>query len=174
MMKYKGYTATVEYDPSVNLLHGRVDNIQGVISFSANSTEDLQREFEASVDDYLAFCEEQNVEPEKPYSGRLLLRVDPGVHRAIAIAAKHKRQSINSWVTCAVMKEVNWANGQFAEVPQKPVIELDVLGKALQDLVEHYGKNPVYREFSAEVTHNPYDAVMRSSVGQRHRRNERA
>ena len=118
MMKYMGYTATVEYDPSVNLLHGRVDNIQGVISFSANSTEDLQCEFEASVDDYLAFCEENHLEPEKPYSGRLVLRLEPGVHRAIAIAAKHKSQSLNSWITCILKKELNWTNGQPGEVSQ--------------------------------------------------------
>jgi predicted HicB family RNase H-like nuclease len=120
MMKYKGYTATVEYDPSVNLLHGRVDNIQGVISFSASSTEDLEREFEASVDDYLALCEEHHLEPEKAYSGRLVLRLEPCVHRAIAIAAKHKNQSLNTWISCILKKELNWANGQLKRASESP------------------------------------------------------
>src|SRR5215211_6232494 len=129
MMKYKGYTATVEYDSSVNLLHGRVDNIQGIISFSAGSTEELQREFEASVDDYLAFCEEHHLEPEKPYSGRLVLRLEPGVHRAIAIAAKHKSQSLNTWITYILKKELNWANGQPDEASQTSGIDLKLLGQ---------------------------------------------
>lgn len=67
MNDYKGYTATVEYDASANRLHGRVDNVSSVISFVAPSASELQREFELSVDEYLAFCSERGVEPEKPH-----------------------------------------------------------------------------------------------------------
>ena len=59
MKAYKGYTATVEFDPDEMLLHGRVDNIRDVVTFHASSTADLQREFEAAVDDYLDFCSER-------------------------------------------------------------------------------------------------------------------
>lgn len=143
MMRYKGYTATVEYDPSVNMLHGRVDNIQGVISFAAKSTEDLQSEFEASVDDYLTFCAEHGIEPEKPYSGRLVLRLDPGVHRAVALSAKKENESINGWITRAVLCELDWANNHASSSRRRAEIDADVLSKMLTDFVEHFGNRQI-------------------------------
>lgn len=65
MEPYKGYTATAEYDPSARVLHGRVANVTTVISFVAGSREELQREFECSVDEYLDLCAERGLEPER-------------------------------------------------------------------------------------------------------------
>jgi predicted HicB family RNase H-like nuclease len=50
------------------------------------------------VDDYLDFCESQGQEPERPLSGRLLLRMDPDLHRAAAIAADLDESSLNAWI----------------------------------------------------------------------------
>jgi len=36
-------------------------------------------------------------EPEQPFSGKFVLRVDPQVHRAIARAAEREGVSINRW-----------------------------------------------------------------------------
>ena len=70
-MEYKGYLALVEFDDSTSVLHGRV--VDGgpypVATFEATDTRALRREFERSVDEYLAWCEEDGVEPRKSGSG---------------------------------------------------------------------------------------------------------
>lgn len=58
MKPYRGYTATIEFDPDERVLHGRVDNIRDVVSFHAASVDQLQVAFEEAVDDYLEFCTE--------------------------------------------------------------------------------------------------------------------
>ena len=65
-MNYKGYTAHVEVDDEDGVLHGWVDGIEDVVTFEAESLQDLEREFRISVDEYLAFCARDEVEPEKP------------------------------------------------------------------------------------------------------------
>ena len=65
-MNYKGYTAHVEVDDTDGVLHGWVEGIDDVVTFEANNLADLEREFRISVDDYLAFCAEDGVEPERP------------------------------------------------------------------------------------------------------------
>jgi len=62
----------------------------------------LQFPFQDSVDDYLAFCEERGEEPEKPYSGRFVIRTDPGLHKKIAFEAKKKGKSLNLYVNEAL------------------------------------------------------------------------
>ncbi len=99
MMEYKGYVARVELDDEANLFHGQVLHLRDVITFQGQSVDELRAEFAASVDDYLAFCAARGEEPEKPLSGRFVVRLDPEVHRKVAIAAGRKKQSINSWVS---------------------------------------------------------------------------
>ncbi|HSU16659.1 type II toxin-antitoxin system HicB family antitoxin [Longimicrobium sp.] len=65
-MKYKGYTGSYEFDPDEGVLHGHVDDIEDIVTFVADNVTDLEREFRISVDDYLEFCAEDGVEPQKP------------------------------------------------------------------------------------------------------------
>jgi predicted HicB family RNase H-like nuclease len=98
MMEYKGYTAQVEFDAEAGLLHGRVINTRDVITFQGTSVAEVRSAFADSVEDYLAFCASRNEEPEKPFSGKFLLRMEPDLHRAITSRAASDGLSINVWV----------------------------------------------------------------------------
>ena len=77
MMEYKGYFARVEFDDEANIFHGEVINLRDVISFEGESVDELRKAFIDSVEDYLEFCAERGEDPEKPYSGKFLVRVGP-------------------------------------------------------------------------------------------------
>ena len=81
MLDYKGYTGHVEFDAEAGLFHGEVLDTRDVITFQGTSVEDLQQAFRDSVEDYLDFCEERSEEPEKPFSGRLMVRLSSDLHR---------------------------------------------------------------------------------------------
>jgi len=98
MMEYKGYVAKVEFDDEANIFHGEVVNIRDVVTFQGRSVDELRLAFEESVDDYLAFCAERGEEPEKPFSGRFVVRLSPEQHRQISLAAKRAGKSLNAWV----------------------------------------------------------------------------
>ena len=59
MMQYKGYRAAVAFDDSAGVFHGEVVDTRDVITFEGDSVERLRKEFEVSVDDYLAVCAER-------------------------------------------------------------------------------------------------------------------
>ncbi len=100
-MKYRGYVATVVYDDSVERLHGRVVNTGAdpVATFEATDVQELRTEFERSIDEYLASCREDGVDPSAPFSGKLQLRLGSELHRRVALAAAESGQGINSWIT---------------------------------------------------------------------------
>ena len=70
MMEYRGYRATVAFDDDAGLFHGEVAGTRDVITFAGESARDLQREFAASVDSYLAFCGERGRAPDEPPAPR--------------------------------------------------------------------------------------------------------
>jgi len=98
-MSYQGYTARVEYDERDDIFIGRVLGLRSIISFHGKTVAELRREFAASVRDYLADCREQGVSPEKPASGKLLLRVPPEVHSRALIKAQAMGKSLNQWAS---------------------------------------------------------------------------
>jgi predicted HicB family RNase H-like nuclease len=97
-MEYKGYKARVEFDDEANLFHGQVLGIRDVVTFQGTSVAELCKEFEASVADYLEWCAERGEEPDKPFSGKFVVRLAPKLHKAIAIAAELEGKSLNAWV----------------------------------------------------------------------------
>jgi predicted HicB family RNase H-like nuclease len=97
-MTYKGYEGVVEYDEEAKMLTGEVINTRDVITFQGKSVQELERAFRESVDDYLKFCESRNEEPEKPFSGNLMLRMPPTLHRRIALEARRKGKSVNRYI----------------------------------------------------------------------------
>ena len=106
-MSHKGYTARVEYDERDNILVGRLLGIRSIISFHAETVSDLRLELEKAVEDYLADCKMEGVKPEKPASGKLLLRVPPEVHGKALVAAQASGKSLNQWATEVLQSAVH-------------------------------------------------------------------
>ena len=98
-MSHKGYTARVEYDERDNILVGRLLGVRSIIRFHAETVAQLRSELEIAVDDYLSDCKTEGVKPEKPVSGKLLLRVTPEVHGKALVAAQASGKSLNQWAT---------------------------------------------------------------------------
>ncbi len=98
MIEFQGYLARVEFDGQADVFHGEVINIRDVITFQGRSVRELRRAFRESVEDYLAFCAERGEEPEKPFSGRFVVRLSPDLHRQIYVASRKAGKSLNAWV----------------------------------------------------------------------------
>ena len=97
MMSYKGYIARIEYSDEDAAFVGHIAGIRDIVGFHGESVNELRSAFEEAVDDYLETCEKLGRPPQKPYSGKLLLRVDPGVHARAAALAEAQGRSLNAW-----------------------------------------------------------------------------
>ena len=106
VMHHGAYTARIEFDERDGIFVGRVLGLRNIISFHGETVAQLRREFAAALKDYLRDCEEQGIEPEKPASGKLLLRVPPEVHSRAIVAAQSQGKSLNQWATEALQRAV--------------------------------------------------------------------
>lgn len=88
-MEYKGYIGHVEFDDDAEIFHGEVINTRDVITFQGKTVEEIKQAFRDSVEDYLEYCAKLGQQPEKPFTGKFMLRIPPDLHRKIYVAAKH-------------------------------------------------------------------------------------
>ena len=106
MLTYKGYLGHVEFDDEADIFHGEVINTRDVITFQGSAVAEIKKAFRESVDDYLAFCKERNEEPDKPFSGKFNLRIDPELHKQVYITARRHHMSLNQWIDGAIRHHI--------------------------------------------------------------------
>jgi predicted HicB family RNase H-like nuclease len=98
-MTYKGYQGRVGFDDEAGLFHGEVEGTRDVVtSFQGRTVDELRQAFRDSADDDLDWCAARGKAPDRPYSGRLLLRLDPAPRRAADLAARRDGKSLDAWV----------------------------------------------------------------------------
>ncbi len=98
MLEYKGYTGRVELDDEAGVFHGEVLDTRDVITFQGTSVEELTEAFRDSIDDYLDFCRQRGEEPDRPFSGRMMVRLPPDLHRLAYVESKKAGKSLNQWI----------------------------------------------------------------------------
>jgi len=99
IMKYEGYVARIEYDEEDRIFVGHLAGIEDIVGFHGTTVDELETAFHESVDNYIAISEETGRPAQKPYSGKLMLRVSPDIHAAVATAAEVHGKSINQWAS---------------------------------------------------------------------------
>src|SRR5215203_3137236 len=98
MIEHKGYSALMEIDPDDGVISGRVLGIRDVITFEGDTVPEAIQAFRDSVDDYLDVCASRGLTPDTPFSGELVVRIRPELHRALAVAAEVRGLVLNALV----------------------------------------------------------------------------
>lgn len=99
MLHYKGYHGRVEFDEEAGLFHGEILDLRDVVTFQGKSVDELTQAFQDSIDDYLDFCESRGEHPDKPFSGRFMLRLPSDIHRQAYLNARKEGKSLNEYIT---------------------------------------------------------------------------
>lgn len=106
MLSYKGYIGTAEYSSEDKVFWGKIHGINALITFEAESAKDLEKNFQAAVDDYLETCREESITPEKVFKGNFNVRIRPQLHKALYLRSKAKKISINKMIEGFIEKEI--------------------------------------------------------------------
>ena len=115
IMTYKGYAARIEFDPDDRIFVGHVAGIRDTIGFHGSTVDELEKAFRESVDDYVEACNKLGQRPERPASGKLMLRVPPAVHASAVRAAELAGKSLNQWAA-QVLSEAATRGAQTGQV----------------------------------------------------------
>ena len=118
-MSYKGYTASMVFDAEDKIIVGRVLGIDDIIAFHGKSVDEFESHFHSAIEDYLSASRALGSPPEKPASGKVMLRIAPEVHAAALKAAARSGTSLNKW-----------AEGALGKAARKPATRVPARGDA--------------------------------------------
>jgi len=110
ILSYKGYIATIHFSSEDEVFYGKVEHTQDLIMFEAESAKGLKQSFHDSVDDYLAFCKEKGVEPNKTFKGSFNVRISPELHLKAYMQALTKGITLNNFISQAIENEIHLAH----------------------------------------------------------------
>ena len=105
-MEYKGYLGSVEFSEKDKLFFGKVMGIRALISYEGTTAQELINDFHNAIDDYLALCAEEGIQPEVAYKGSFNVRISPELHRQAVVFAVSQQMSLNSFVETAIRKQL--------------------------------------------------------------------
>ena len=106
LLSYKNYNGTVEYSKEDRCLYGKVVGIKSLLSYEGKSVQELEEAFQTVIDEYIRDCEERDILPETPYKGSFNIRINPELHRGVAIYAIENGKSLNAAVEEALKQYV--------------------------------------------------------------------
>lgn len=101
-LEYKGYVGTAEISEDDGVFHGKLAHIRDLVTYESKTADGLVKAFHQAVNAYLADCEEDGREPDKPYKGQFQVRTKPDLHRALANLAHERGVTLNEMVTGAL------------------------------------------------------------------------
>lgn len=105
-MEYKGYVGSVEFSEEDALFFGKVMGVRALISYEGENARELVEDFHSAVEDYLAMCAAEGIEPEKAYKGSFNIRISPELHKQAVITATARQMSLNSFVESSIERAV--------------------------------------------------------------------
>ena len=107
IMKYKEYWAKINYSDEDRCFYGKIEELDNALILIEGSTvEELRKDFENAVDDYIEDCERHNKEPKKQYKGSFNVRIEPNLHKEAIMIAKSLTMSLNQFVASAIKDKI--------------------------------------------------------------------
>lgn len=116
IIKYKGYFTKIEYNFDDKVLQGKIEGINDLIIFESSDATKIEEEYQKAVDDYLLFCEEVGKDPDKSYKGSFNIRINPDLHKKLAIKAFKNNESLNQTVENAIRYYLNPPSNVYTEL----------------------------------------------------------
>ncbi len=107
LLNYKGFYGSIEVNMEDDFLYGKVEFIEPLVNYKADSAHGLVHEFKNAIDGYLVDCETLGKEPAKPYKGSFNVRIGSVLHRQALIAAKEKNMNLNEFVRQSIQQAIS-------------------------------------------------------------------
>lgn len=135
ILEYKGYFSKVQYSSEDNVLYGKIEGIVDLVTFESESCNEIEKEFQLAVDDYLEFCKEVGKSPDKSYKGSFNIRISPDLHKRADNTAKKKGITLNQLVSSAILEYLEGTETKTIIVTTFPLAEQ---WATVNNPVEHY------------------------------------
>lgn len=115
-MNYKGFYGSIEFSLEDGVLFGKIECVNDLVNYEADTLPALKIAFEEAVDDYIDTCEAIGKSPDKPMSGSFNIRIGSELHKKTFIAAANAGKSLNDFIKSTLEEKINFDNDKHLHV----------------------------------------------------------
>lgn len=108
VLTYKGFIGSVQFSADDSVFFGKVEGINDLVTFEGVTVQELKEAFQYVVDEHIKDCEFEKILPEKSYKGSFNVRLTPDLHRKVALAAKLRGRTLNTFVKEAIERDLEY------------------------------------------------------------------
>lgn len=119
ILRYKGYTASVQFDADDGILVGIVLGIKDIIDFHGDSVETIRKEFKVAIDEYIKACKKLGREPNKPRQGKIVLALPIEIEAGLEQVVEETGKSAKALILDAVKDTYFSSGGKTLQSEQK-------------------------------------------------------
>lgn len=105
-IEYKGFIGSVHFSAEDKVFHGKIEGVNGLITFEGATVDELENGFHYMVDEHINDCNEEGIPVGKSYKGSFNIRLSPDLHRRAAQTAIRRGMSLNQLVSDVLAKEL--------------------------------------------------------------------
>ena len=105
-LTYKGFTGSVRFSSEDKVFHGKLMDINDLVTFEGKTVNELIKAFHNATDDYLVLCKDVGKEPAMAPKGSFNVRISPQLHEQAIKAARLQKITLNKLVQTALTHEV--------------------------------------------------------------------
>lgn len=107
--EHKGYYGSCKVSVEDNCLHGKIEFIDDLVNYEAETAEGLKKEFMLAVDDYLEHCKAIGKTPNQTCKGSFNVRIGSELHQKLVLKAEKAGKSLNDYIKSIVEQDVKTA-----------------------------------------------------------------
>ncbi len=101
VLKHRGYVGSVELSIDDEVLFGKLQFIDDLVTYEATDIAGLKAAFEDAVEDYVETRRSLGREPSQTCKGSFNVRIPPELHKALATKALEERRTLNDIIKAA-------------------------------------------------------------------------
>jgi len=111
-LKYKEFIGTVHFSTSDEVFFGKIEGVNDLVTFEAETFPKLKKAFKEAVEDYLDLCKETGKEVFKSFKGSFNIRLNPELHSKLFENATLEGKTLNQYVKEAIIDKLSNGDGK--------------------------------------------------------------
>ena len=103
---YNGYSGSAKISVEDSCLFGKIEYISDLVTYEADTVEQLEAEFRLAVDSYIETCKELGLKPKKSFKGSINVKLKPEIHDKASSKADNIGKSLNDYIAEIIKRDI--------------------------------------------------------------------
>ena len=126
LLSYKGFKATVSPDVDDEIIYINVTNATSSLLTHVERMDEVVPAFHELIDEFLEFCQEEDIPSKIEFSGKFNVRISPKLHEKLSYNAQKLGFSLNETVNSALAQFIEDLENQSQEVSEESSLETEM------------------------------------------------